>query len=82
MINNRKASSLMLANLEGQRQVDEEMREFDHSDQVIMMKLLEVFEKRLAAQKQAALQEARLSMLQAKQKASTSMSRSMGRTLP
>ena len=33
-------------NIEGQKQVDDEMREYDHSDQAILMKLIEVFEKR------------------------------------
>ena len=35
-----------------QKQVEEELKEFDHSDQKIIMKLVEVFEKR--QQKEAA----------------------------
>ena len=45
-------------NTEGQRQVDEEMREYDHSDQVILMKLIEVYEKRMARKNERSLQNA------------------------
>ena len=38
----------MILNTESQRQVDEELREYDHSDQLIIVKLIEVYEKRMA----------------------------------
>ena len=42
----KKAKNQTLS-AEGQKQVDEEMKEFDHSDKALLLKLIEVYEQRL-----------------------------------
>ena len=36
---------------EGKKQVDDEMKEFDYSDKTLLLKLIEVYERRLSKKK-------------------------------
>jgi len=36
---------------EGKKQVDDEMKEFDYSDKTLLLKLIEVYERRLSKNK-------------------------------
>jgi len=42
-------SSPTFLDSEQQRKVDEELKDFDHSDQVILVKLVEIYEQRLSS---------------------------------